>query len=255
MSYNHSITMKPFLSVIIPAHNEAERLPVTLIDIDNHLSRAEYSSEIIIVDDGSTDDTATIVEKFSHTIPTLRLVKGEGGNNGKGNAVRRGMRESKGNVRLFMDADNATRLIEFDNFLQHFKSGYSIVIGSRAIRGAVLTPPQSFIRRMFGQLGSLLVRLLRLTDIHDTQCGFKCYSEEAANDIFSRVCTDGWGFDIETLALGERLGYRIKEVPIRWAHDNDSKVHSFDYIATLVDVFRIRLMLWRDAYKLTTKNK
>ncbi len=132
---------KPFLSVIIPAYNEADRLPITLIDVDKHLSQQEYDYEIIVVNDGSKDQTAEVVGKFTNLINNLRIINNPD-NRGKGAVVRQGMLAAKGNWRLFMDADNSTSVIEFNKMLPYLKEGYEVLIGSRAVRGAKLQPPQ-----------------------------------------------------------------------------------------------------------------
>ncbi len=174
---------KPFLSVIIPAYNEAKRLPLTLIDIDKHLDEQEYSYEIIVVNDGSTDDTAEIVRRFIPLINNLKLIDNQE-NKGKGAVVRQGMLSAKGLWRLFMDADNSTSIVEFNKMIPYFKSGYSVVIGSRDVKGARLMPPQPFYKRILGNIGNLIIQIFLVPGIWDTQCGFKCLSEEAAEKIF-----------------------------------------------------------------------
>jgi len=239
--------MKPFLSVIIPARNEAKRLPLTLIDVDKKLSERDYSYEIIVVSGGSTDDTADIVNRFSHIVKNLRLVDKKE-NRGKGWAVKVGMLEADGNYRIFMDADNATSIDQFDKMLPFFKEGYSVVVGSRAAKGAVLEPSQPWYRRIPGRMANVIIRILLIRGIRDTQCGFKCFSEEAALRIFPLSKIDGWGFDVELLALARLFGYRIKEMPVRWVNDLNSKVGLGAYFSTLWDITRIRIWLWRGSY-------
>ncbi|MEK7464656.1 MAG: dolichyl-phosphate beta-glucosyltransferase [Patescibacteria group bacterium] len=244
--------MKPYLSVIIPAYNESKRLPLTLIDIDKHLSQAEYSYEIIVVNDGSKDSTAGIVERFGHLVKNLRLIDNKE-NHGKGFVVRQGMLEAKGNLRLFMDADNSTSVQEFNKMIPLFKEGYDIVIGSRDVKGSRLIPPQPFYKIMLGNLSNLIIQIMLfefLRGIWDTQCGFKCFSEEAATKIFKSAKIDRWGFDFEALALGKRLGYKIKEIPIVWVNDLRSSVKLSSYVATLRDLFRVRYWFLRNKYNL-----
>lgn len=241
--------MKPFLSVIIPAYNEAKRLPLTLIDVDRHLSQAEYSSEILVVNDGSVDATAEITKRFAHLIKNLKLVNDKE-NHGKGWAVRRGMLEAKGTWRLFMDADNSTSVDQFNKMLPYLKEGYEVVIGSRDIKGAKLIPPQPFYKRMLGNIGNLIIQILVLPGIWDTQCGFKCFSEAAARKIFGLAKINRWGFDVEALALAKRLGFRIKEIPVTWVNDPYSHVKLSGYFSTLYDVVRIRWWLWRNKYEI-----
>lgn len=241
------MSKKPFLSVIIPAYNEAERIPLTLIDIDKHLSESKYPYEIIVVDDGSRDDTAGVVERFIKMIPNLRLA-GYGENRGKGGAVRFGMLEADGRYRLLMDADNSTSVNHFDKMIPYFEEDYDVVICSRAHKESKLTPPQGFLRQVLGKVGNLIIQMLVLPGIWDTQCGFKAFSEKAAVEVFPLQRITGWGFDIEILGLAKRLGYKIKQIPVVWVNDTASHVGASAYIKTLIETLRIRIWLWRDVY-------
>ncbi|MBI4119692.1 MAG: glycosyltransferase family 2 protein [Parcubacteria group bacterium] len=238
---------KPFLSVIVPAYNEASRLPLALIDIDRHLSRATYSYEIIVVNDGSKDSTADIVKRFIPLIKSLRLIDNQA-NRGKGAVVRQGMLEGKGNIRLFTDADNSTSIDQFNIVLPYFKEGYDVVIGSRAVKGAILDPPQSLMRQLPGKLGNLFIQLMVLPGLWDTQCGFKAFTEEAAAVIFSRTKIDRWAFDIEALVLAKKFGFRIKEIPVRWVNDPFSHVRMSAYLQVLWETVKIRWWLSRNKY-------
>ncbi len=240
--------MKPFLSVIIPAYNESERLPGTLVDIDRRLSHAEYSYEILVVNDGSKDATAEVVRRFAQTVRNLRLVD-EPANHGKGWVVRRGMLEAKGNWRLFTDADNSTSIDQFEHMLPYFKEGYEVVFGSRGVRGAELVPAQPWYRQILGKLGNrLIIQPLVLPGVRDSQCGFKCFSEASAEQIFPLARVDQWGFDVEVLALALHLGFRIKEIPVRWVNDTRSTVGAKAYASTLWDVVRVWWWLRKGAY-------
>lgn len=230
--------MKPFLSVIIPAYNEASRLPKTLIDIDKKLSEAEYSSEVIVVNDGSKDATAEIVRRFAEHMRNLKLIDNKE-NHGKGWVVREGMLAARGNWRLFMDADNSTTVDQAGLMMSYFKEGYGVIFGSRGIAGAKLVPPQPWYRQIAGRIGNLIIQLLALPGIRDTQCGFKCFSEEAAERVFRAATIDRWGFDVEALALAKLFGFRIKEIPITWANDENSRVGLKAYASTLLDVGRV----------------
>ena len=244
---------KPFLSVIIPAYNEAKRLPSTLVDIDKYLSTVEYSYEILVVNDGSKDNTAEIVRKMSATIKNLKVVDNPV-NRGKGAVVHDGMLIAKGNYRLFMDADNSTSIDQVEKMLPLLKDGVDVVIGSRAIKGAKLEPPEPIYRQIPGKLGNLLIQLLLLPGIWDTQCGFKAFSEETAEDVFRYMKITGWGFDIEALALSKKLGYVIKEIPVRWVNEAEgSKVGMSAYLKVLVETFKIRLWLWMGKYPIPAK--
>ncbi len=239
--------MRPFLSIIIPAYNEAKRLPLTLIDIDRYLSAAGFSYEILVVSDGSKDETVDIVNRFSHIVKNLGMIDNKE-NHGKGWVVREGMLKANGNYRLFTDADNSTAIGHFDKMLPYFKEGYGVVIGSRAVRGARLEPPQPFYKQILGKIGNLIIQILAVPKIWDTQCGFKCFTEEAAMKIFSAAKIDRWGFDAEAIALARLFGYRVKEMPVRWVNDIRSTVGLKAYFSTLWDVVRIRFWLWRGAY-------
>lgn len=241
------MTGKPYLSVVIPAYNESKRIPLTLIDIDKHLSTAGYSYEIIVVNDGSTDDTAQVVERFVKMIPNLRLA-GYDKNVGKGNAVRVGMLEAKGKYRLFMDADNSTSVDQFENMVKYFEEGYDVVICSRAHKESKLSPAQGIARKILGKGGNLIIQILVLPGIWDTQCGFKAFSEAAAEKVFKLQRISGWGFDVEILALAKRLGYKIKQIPVIWVNDIDSHVGPSAYVKTLIETLRIRYWLWRKVY-------
>lgn len=237
---------QPYLSVIIPAYNEAERISRTLVAMDRHLSAAEYSYEILVSDNGSDDETAAIVRNMEKMVRNLKVI--DGGRGGKGVAVRKGMLEATGHVRLFADADNSTPIEQFDLMIPLFKDGYSVVIGSRAVRGAVLDPPESLFRRVAGKGLNLIVQLLLLPGIHDTQCGFKAFTEDVAVGVFSESCVPGWAFDVEVLALARRKGYRIKEMPVRWINDIRSHVRASAGLQFLTEICRIRWWLWRGKY-------
>lgn len=239
--------MKPFLSVILPAYNEAKRLPLTLSEVDKYLSAAGYEYEIIVVDDGSTDSTAQVGKKSRDRIKNLRIIENEG-NRGKGWAIRQGMIESRGQWRLFMDADNATSVDQFSKMIPYL-SDYDIIIGSRDIKGAKLTPPQPFYRRFLGNVGNLIIQGLLLPGLWDTQCGFKCFSERAAEKIFRFSKTDRWAFDVEALSLAKRFGYKIKEIPVTWVDIPDSKIKPLAYFQSLWDVLKIWQRLYRSSFK------
>ena len=240
---------KPYLSVIIPAYNEAGRLPLTLVDIDRHLSTKNYTYEIIVVDDGSSDNTQEVARKFDNLIPNLRVV-GYKDNQGKGNAIKMGMLEARGKYRLFTDSDNSTSIDHFDKMIPSINEGYDIVICSRDVKGSQMHPPQTLLKRILGNAGNLFIQGLLLPGIRDTQCGFKLFSEEAALKIFTLQRIKRWGFDIEALALGKRMGYKIKEVPVYWVNDADSRVKPLAYFQVLIETMKVRWWLWRKVYNL-----
>lgn len=243
--------MKPYLSVIIPAYNEAKRLPLALVDIDKHLKKADFSYEIIVVDNNSTDATPAIVKRFSHLIENLKLT--ECRIPGKGAAVKKGMFEAKGKIRLFTDADNSTSIDQFNKMIPYFNEGYQAVIGSRDIEGARLVPPQPWHKRIAGNLGNLFIQFMLLPGIWDTQCGFKAFTEEAAEKIFPLIKISRWGFDVEILALAKKFGYKIKEVPVVWMNNPFSHVKASAYVQVLWEVVKIKWWIIMDKYKIKYK--
>jgi dolichyl-phosphate beta-glucosyltransferase len=238
---------QPYLSVIIPAHNEAKRLPLTLIDIDKRLAEVRHTYEIVVVNDCSTDDTAAVVQRFAGLVKHLRLIDNKE-HKGKGGVVRDGMLKTHGAYRLFTDADNSTSVDQFLKMIPYLEEGYDVVIGSRAVKGAKLEPAEPFYRQLFGKGLNIIVQLLLLPGIWDTQCGFKVFSAEAAEKIFSQSRISGWGFDVEVLSLAKRMGYRIKEMPVRWVDDTRSQVKFSAGFQFLRDIGKIRLWLWRGTY-------
>ncbi|MGC9968720.1 MAG: dolichyl-phosphate beta-glucosyltransferase [Minisyncoccia bacterium] len=239
---------KPYLSIIIPAYNEAERVPATLLDIDRHLASAPYSYEILVVNDGSKDNTAEVVRNMTKAVKNLKLIDNVE-NKGKGGVVRQGMLLANGAIRLFTDADNSTSIDQFDQMIPFFKEGYEVVIGSRAVAGAKLDPPEPLYKQIPGKMGNLFIQLLLLPGLWDTQCGFKAFTEEAARKVFEGSRIAGWGFDVETLSLAKKAGYRIKEVPVHWVNDIRSHVKASAYVKVLWETIAIRWWLWTGAYK------
>lgn len=233
---------RPFLSVIIPAYNEAERLPLTLLAIDRHLCNAEYSSEILVVNDGSRDSTADIARKMSGAIRNLKVIDNEM-NRGKGAAVRQGMLLARGQIRLFTDADNSTAMEHFDRMIPYFRAGADVVFASRGLKESRFEPPQSFFRRFLGRGGNLIIQGVVLRGIWDTQCGFKALSERAAERVFQVAKVNGWGFDVEILALAKRFGYVMQEIPVVWVNSERSNVRASAYLQTLFEMFKIRWWL------------
>ena len=241
---------KIYLSVIIPAYNEEKRISNTLLEIDKYLSDQDYSYEIIVVSDGSKDKTAAIVNKFSDLVKNLKLIDNKK-NHGKGWVVRQGMLEAKGQYRLFMDADNATTIDHFEKMIPLFKQGFKVVIGSRDGKdapGAKQAVSQSFLKRQLGNFGNILIQLLAVSGIWDTQCGFKAFTDKATDDIFKRCLIDRWGFDIEALAVARKLDYRIGIIPVNWVNDPNSKVSLKGYLNTFRELFKIKWNLITNKY-------
>ena len=235
------------LSVIIPAYNEEDRLPGTLRDVMEYLSRQSYSAEVIIADDGSTDGTARAIRPWEGSNDELRVVT-LSQNRGKGAAVCLGMAEARGAYRLFMDADNPTTLDQISRFWTWIEGGYDIVIGSRSVEGSEISQRQARYTELAGRLGNLLIRALAVPGIRDTQAGFKLFSGRSADAIFPRVTIARWGYDVEVLAIARVLGYRIREVPIRWVNAPGSKVSLRSYFQVFHEVWRIRKNLKSGSY-------
>jgi len=237
-----------YLSVIIPAYNEERRLPKTLGEIDKYLKTQNYNYEIIVVNDGSKDKTAEVVRGLTSVVKNLRLIDNKE-NNGKGFVVRQGMLEARGEYRLFTDADNSTSIEQIEKMWPYFKGtcpepaegGYDIVMGSRDVKGAILDPPQPPIRRFVGEgfkfLRKIIVGLWR---IEDSQCGFKCFTKIAAENIFPKCKINRFAFDPEILIIAKKLGYKIKEIPVLWKNDLESKVKLKSIVKMGIDLLKIR---------------
>ncbi|PIR04904.1 MAG: hypothetical protein COV57_01880 [Candidatus Liptonbacteria bacterium CG11_big_fil_rev_8_21_14_0_20_35_14] len=232
----------PYLSVIIPAFNEAKRIPLTLIDVDRILKDMDFDYEIVVVDDGSSDNTVLVVKKFADVIPYLRVIENLE-NHGKGYVVRQGMIEAKGEIRLFMDADNSTTVDQFLLMKNYFDKGASVVIGSRALKESELSPPQAWYKQIAGKMGNLFIQIVALPGIWDTQCGFKAFNRRAAMDIFERAEINRWAFDVEALLLAKKLGYEIEMIPVYWVNDIYSHVKLSSYIQVLFETVKIALRL------------
>jgi len=248
---------QPYLSVIIPAYNEEKRISKTLLAVDQYLLKQNFDYQILVVSDGSKDKTGEVVRNFQSSIKNLDLIDNQE-NHGKGWVIKQGMLEAKGKIRLFMDADNATTLDHFDRVRPYFEQGAQVVIGSREDRdakGAKQAVPQSLLKRIMGDAGNLLIQIFAVWGIWDTQCGFKAFSEEAAEKIFQKTKIDRWGFDIESLALAKKFGFKIQIIPVYWINDPNSKVNLKGYLRTFKELFQIWWWLITDAYKLRAKNQ
>lgn len=237
------------LSVIIPAYNEEGRLPKTLREIDKYLSRQFYDSEIIVVSDGSTDKTVEVVKNLMNYIKNLKILDFKE-NRGKGFGVRQGMLEARGDYRLFTDADNSTSIDQVEKMWPYFEKGYDVVIGSRDVKGAILDPPQPWWRRLMGNIFRFFSHTICGTwGILDTQCGFKGFTKKAALDIFPRTKITGFSFDPEVLVIAKKLGYKIKEIPILWKNDPESKVKFKNMVKMGIGLLGIRWNILTKKYK------
>ena len=236
----------PLLSIIIPAHNEENRLPRSLEQVFAFLGRQSYASEVLVVENGSSDRTLEIAQGFVKEHRNLRVIHEE--SRGKGRAVRRGMLEAHGEYRFMCDADLSMPIEEVNKFLPPARNDFDIAIGSREVMGAFRYDEPSY-RHLGGRLINLTIRLLILPGLQDTQCGFKCFRAAAAERLFKCQTLDGWSFDIELLFVAHRLGYRIIEIPIDWYYRPESKVNAIrDALHMIGDIFLIRVNALRGRY-------
>lgn len=228
------------LAVIVPAYNEEPRLERSLHRLREYLSEQSYEWEVVVVDDGSTDDTAEIARCVGEAEGRVRLISYMP-NRGKGAAVRTGMLDAEADWLLLCDADLAAPIEEVEKL---FAAGKPIAIGSRPLRESRLEVRQPWWREFAGRSFNFAVQVLSIRGIKDTQCGFKLFSSKAARDIFARCRFDGFSYDFEALMVGRALGYEIAEVPIRWSHQEGSKVRLIrDGMRMLRDLVKLRLTL------------
>jgi len=248
--------MKPYLSVIIPAYNEEKRILATLIDIDRYLLKQNYDYEIIVVNDGSTDDTVEVVRNFRKQIFQLKAELPRTGdlkiidnkkNHGKGYVVKQGMLEAQGKYRLFMDADNSTAINHLDKFWPFIlprlagEERHDVVIGSIEVSGAKIHEEAAWYRRLLGKYSKYIIRIISgLWDIRDSQRGFKLFTANAAEKIFLKQTIVFWGFDIEILVIAKKMGFKIKEVAIDWKNSGESKVTLKSYFKTFIELLKIK---------------
>jgi dolichyl-phosphate beta-glucosyltransferase len=238
-----------YLSVIIPAYNEEKRLQKTLEDIYSYLKGQEYDSEVIVADGGSTDRTPDIVKEKMASMKNLQLLQMKN-SGGKGGAVKGGILKAQGKFRIFTDADNSTSIDQVEKMWPEFSAGYDVVIGSRDIKGAVLDPPQPWLRNIILGNGFKLFRkmVVGLWRLEDTQCGFKGFKAEAAEKVFPFMKIRGFAFDPEILILSKKFGYKIKEIPIHWKNDLDSKVDFKSMLKMAGDMLKVKWYIITGTY-------
>ncbi len=229
-----------FLSVVIPAHNEASRIGPTLDQTKAFLAKISDPAEIVVVDDGSRDGTAVVAGNALRDWPRAKILS-RAKNTGKGHSVKEGVLASSGRLVLFSDADLSTPIGELDKLLPEVEDGYDVAIGSRALPESDIRVRQSPLRERMGKVFNLLVRLSVVPGIRDTQCGFKLFSRDAALDIFGRLRTKGFAFDVEALALSRKLGYTVKEVPVVWLNSPPSRVR---ILRNSIGMLRDLIWIW-----------
>ncbi len=230
-------------SIVIPAYNESQRIGESLERILAHIARRNWVVEVIVVNDGSRDNTAEIVRQSARRNPAVRLVENPG-NCGKGYSVRHGMMEARGDVLLFSDADLSSPIEEADKLFAAVAAGADVAIGSRWLQAELQSERQPLYRQFFGRIFNLLLRLFLGLRYKDTQCGFKAFSRRAAQTIFPRQRIERWAFDPELLFLARKFGLATREVPVCWAHDERSKIHPLkDGFKMFTEIVRVR---WYD---------
>jgi glycosyltransferase involved in cell wall biosynthesis len=244
---------KPYLSVIVPAYREADRIGKNLVEIENYLASKNYTYEVLVVTDGSPDNTAEVARGFANKVKNLRVIENKE-NHGKGYVVRQGLLEAKGEYRVFLDADGSTSITHLDSFMPEFDKGFDVVIGSRKVRGAFVQVHQPKYREIMGEMGNWLIRIvLGLWNYPDTQCGFKIMTAKAAEAVGKRMVVDRFGFDFEWIILAKKMGFKIEQMPVRWLNEEGSSVSLTGpngFIQVLIDLFKTRIRLWMGKYNI-----
>jgi dolichyl-phosphate beta-glucosyltransferase len=237
------LLLQPAYSIVIPAYNEGARLGATLEKVLAYVHARGWDAEVIVVNDGSRDNTADIVRTFSAKDPALRLVENPG-NRGKGYSVRHGMLNARGRIVLFSDADLSSPIEEAPKLFQALEAGADIAIGSRWLRAETQTQRQPLHRQIFGRIFNLILRITLGLKFKDTQCGFKAFKQPAVQAIFPLQKIERWGFDPETLFLARKFNFKVEEIPVAWGHSGGTRIHPLiDGSRMFVEMLRIR---WYD---------
>lgn len=228
----------PYLSIIIPAHNEERRLPLALTKIDAYLKTQSYTAEVIVVENGSKDRTAAVTMELAKQYPYVKLMQVT--TRGKGLAVKAGMLAAKGDYRFICDTDLSMPIEEIRKFLPPIVHGYDVLIGSREGPGSKRIGEPEY-RHIMGRVNNLIIKLFAVREFEDTQCGFKMFTRRAAEDLFAVQRTKGIGFDVELIFVALRRGYKIASIPITWYFDPDSKMRLIDdSLRMLWEIWEIR---------------
>lgn len=236
----------PLLSIIIPAYNEASRLPASLAEVDRFVAAQPYPIELIIVNNNSRDETRRIADEFAAAHPYTRVF--DQPRQGKGAAVQTGMLAGRGEYLFICDADFSMPVDEISKFMPPNADRYDVAIASREAPGARRVGEPEY-RHLMGRVFNFIVRVLAIPHIQDTQCGFKVFRREAAREVFARQTIDGWGFDVEVLFIALKHGYKLIEIPITWYYKPQTKISPLrDSINMVLEVMRVRLNGWRGKY-------
>jgi len=238
-------------SLIIPTYNEEEEIETTLRYTLDYLQKQPFPFEIVIADDGSTDNTVSLAQKWAEQYKGIVKVIAFPQNQGKGSVVKEAMlHHTKGNIRCFYDADASTPIEEVEKLIREINSGYDIAIASRALPESIIEVPQPFYRQTMGKIYNLILRFFCLTHFKDTQCGCKCFNEKSISIVFPRQTLKRFSFDAEILFIAEKHGLKIKEVPTRWRNRKESRVHPIkDSSKMFYDLFKIRWNVLMGKYK------
>ncbi len=235
--------MDPTYSIVIPAYNESARLGGTLNKVLAYLHGRGWNAEVIVVNDGSRDNTEQIARQFADSHPLLRVVNNPG-NRGKGYSVRNGMLHARGGIVLFSDADLSSPIEEASKLIEALQAGADIAIGSRWLRAETQTQRQPLHRQIFGRIFNLLLRITLGLQFKDTQCGFKAFKQHTVQAIFPLQKIERWGFDPEILFLARKFGFRVEEIPVLWGHSGGTRIHPLtDGSRMFVEMLHVR---WND---------
>ena len=239
----------PIYSIVLPAYNESERIAATVESIFAFAAQKSWLTEIIVVNDGSTDDTADVVRRCAATRPGVRLLENPG-NRGKGYSVRHGMLQAQGEILLFSDADLSSPIAEAEKLFAAIANGADIAIGSRWLKTELQLRRQPLYRQFYGRIFNLALRLILGLQFKDTQCGFKAFTRRAAHSLFALQKIERWGFDPELLYLAKRLHLRIEEVPVAWAHREGTRLNPLrDGLHMFGEMLQIRWNGLRGEYR------
>ena len=230
---------KSSLSIVIPVYNEEQRLSITFGALDEFLERGLFADmDVVFVNDGSTDETSEILKSYKPTVPVKVMEYNR--NRGKGYAVTTGMLATTGDYALMTDADMSTPFDQIERFLPYLEEGKEVLVGNRRIPGSHLEKTQPWIRRSMGRCYTILANIITGVPVSDFTCGFKIFSKEARQKVFTRTKIERWSYDTEILYLAYRAGYPIVEVPVRWINDEGTRVNLWkDTVRSFVDLFRI----------------